>query len=184
MLESTSPGALRVPAKAEMGFTLERLEWLVRLRWMALLGIVIAATFAAAGAFPGVNVQVLFATAFVATLYNTMMWRDLKEGRAATDQRAAIQHALIDFMLLTVVLWAAGGLESPFVTYYVFHVTLVGILFGPRATRALRWRAQVSSGRRSSCRRCASPAGTRKGCGVRSRPSLRSSRRSARLHTS
>lgn len=134
MFESTSPGALRVPAKAEMGFTLERLEWLVRLRWMALLGIVIAATFAAAGAFSGVNAPVLFATAFVATLYNTMMWRDLKAGRAATDQRAAIQHALIDFMLLTVVLWAAGGLESPFVSYYVFHVTLVGILFGPRAT--------------------------------------------------
>jgi signal transduction histidine kinase/PAS domain-containing protein len=134
MLESTSPGAVRVPAQAEVGFTLERLEWLVRLRWMALLGIVIAAIFAAAGAFPGVNVPVLFATAAAATLYNTAMWRDLQEGRAATDQRAAIQHAMIDFMLLTIVLWAAGGLESPFVSYYVFHVTLVGILFGPRAT--------------------------------------------------
>ena len=27
--------------------------------------------------------------------------------------------------LLTIVLWAAGGLHSPFVSYYVFHVALV-----------------------------------------------------------
>ena len=43
-------------------------------------------------------------------------------------------QALIDFLLLTIVLWAAGGLGSPFISYYVFHVALVGILSGPRAT--------------------------------------------------
>lgn len=134
MLENTVHNAPRASVAKAMGFTPERLAWLVRLRWMALLGIVLAGMLAAFGAFPGVSYPVLFATAAVATLYNAAMWRDLRRGRAVTGPRRAIEHALIDFMLLTVVLWAAGGLESPFVSYYVFHVALVGILFGPRAT--------------------------------------------------
>jgi signal transduction histidine kinase len=116
------------------GLTPERLGWLIRLRWIALLGIVLAATLAALGAFPGVNWRVLFATAAGAAFYNASMWRDLKRGAASTDQRAATYQALIDFLLLTIVLWAAGGLHSPFISYYVFHVAVVGILSGPRAT--------------------------------------------------
>jgi signal transduction histidine kinase len=121
------------PSRAS-GLALERLAWLIRLRWVALLGIVSAAVLAASGAFDGVNWVVLFATAAGAATYNGMMWRDLRMGRASTDQRAATQQALIDFLLLTIVLWAAGGLASPFISYYVFHVALVGILSGPRAS--------------------------------------------------
>jgi signal transduction histidine kinase len=116
------------------GLTLERLGWLIRLRWIALLGIVLAALLTALGAFPGVNWQVLFATAAGAAFYNATMWRDLQRGIGLSDPRAATYQALIDFLLLTIVLWAAGGVDSPFVAYYVFHVALVGILAGPRAT--------------------------------------------------
>jgi signal transduction histidine kinase len=119
---------------APRGLTLERLSWLIRLRWIALFGIVLAAVLAASGAFPGVNYQVLFATAVGATIYNAIMWGGLRRGAVSIAQRAAMYQAVIDFLLLTVVLWAAGGLDSPFVSYYVFHVALVGILSGPRAT--------------------------------------------------
>jgi signal transduction histidine kinase len=113
--------------------TPDRLAWLIRLRWMALLGIVAAGGLAALGAYPGVNWRVLFATAAGAAFYNAMMWRDLRRG-VASGQRTAMYQALIDFFLLTIVLWAAGGINSPFISYYVFHVALVGILSGPRAT--------------------------------------------------
>jgi signal transduction histidine kinase/PAS domain-containing protein len=126
-------GRRREPQRV-FGLTPERLGWLIRLRWIALLGIVLAAFLAALGAFPGVNWQVLFATAAGAAFYNATMWRDLERGAASTGQRAAIYQALIDFLLLTIVLWAAGGLRSPFISYYVFHVAVVGILSGPRAT--------------------------------------------------
>jgi signal transduction histidine kinase len=116
------------------GLTPERLGWLIRLRWIALLGILLAALLAAFGAFPGVNYQVLFATAAGAAFYNATMWRDLRKGLAITGPRAATYQALVDFLMLTIVLWAAGGLASPFISYYVFHVALVGILAGPRAT--------------------------------------------------
>jgi signal transduction histidine kinase/PAS domain-containing protein len=134
MQESEPILGQRRPSRPLSGLTPERLGWLIRLRWIALLGIVLAAILAALGAFPGVNWQVLFATAAGAAFYNATMWRDLKRGAASTDQRAATYQALIDFLLLTIVLWAAGGLRSPFISYFVFHVAVVGILSGPRAT--------------------------------------------------
>ncbi len=40
--------------------------------------------------------------------------------------------------MLTVVLWAAGGISTPFIGFYVFHLALIGILGGPGATLASR----------------------------------------------
>ncbi|MGD8862488.1 MAG: ATP-binding protein [Myxococcales bacterium] len=116
------------------GFTRDRLAWLIELRWLAVAGIVIAAALTAAGAFPGVNWQVLTGTAAGVAVYNFILWRELRAGRFESDRPSAIYQALFDFLTLTVVLWAAGGLDSPFISFYVFHVALVGILSGPRAT--------------------------------------------------
>ena len=112
----------------------ERFAWLIRLRWIALLGIVFATLLAALGKFPGVNWQVLAVAAGVAALYNAMLARAHRDGRAETGPRAALTQAVGDFLLLTVVLWASGGVRSPFIAYYAFHIALAGILAGPRAT--------------------------------------------------
>jgi C4-dicarboxylate-specific signal transduction histidine kinase len=128
---------LREPGKDDdFGASLERrrFSWLIRLRWYALLGIVLATCMAAFGRFPGVNWQVLAVAAAVAALYNTTLARAHADGRAETGPRAALTQALGDFLLLTVVLWASGGVRSPFIAYYAFHVALAGILAGPRAT--------------------------------------------------
>jgi len=110
------------------------LAWLVRLRWYALAGIVIATLLAALGIFPGVNWQVLAVAAAVAAIYNAILGRAQREGRMDFAPRAALTQALGDFSLLTVVLWASGGVRSPFLAYYAFHVALAGIIAGPRAT--------------------------------------------------
>jgi signal transduction histidine kinase len=132
MLE-LEPTPARTPAERRPGLTHERLAWLIQLRWFALVGIVLAGTLAAYGAFPGVNWPVLFATAAGAAFYNAVLWRELAHGEASSLSRSAIYQALTDFLLLTIVLWAAGGLGSPFISFYVFHIALVGILSGPRA---------------------------------------------------
>ncbi len=111
-----------------------RLAWLVRLRWYALAGIVLATAAAASGFFPGVNVRVLAVAATIAALYNLALWRAQRAGRLEAGPRAALTQAHGDFLLLTVVLWASGGVHSPFLGYYAFHIALAGILGGPRAT--------------------------------------------------
>jgi signal transduction histidine kinase len=133
MLESITISDEQRSSQPAFSLTPDRLAWLIRLRWIALLGIVVAAALSAWGAYPGVNWRVLSATAAGAAFYNALMWRELQRG-VTSGQRTAMYQALIDFLLLTIVLWAAGGLGSPFISYYIFHVALVGILSGPRAT--------------------------------------------------
>lgn len=108
--------------------------WLVRLRWLAIGGILVATLLAASGVFPGVNWQVLAVAVLVAALYNSILGRAHRAGHTETNTRAAVAQALGDFSLLTVVLWASGGVRSPFIAYYAFHVALAGIIAGPRAT--------------------------------------------------
>jgi PAS domain-containing protein len=117
-----------------MSLATRHFAWLVRLRWYALAGIVIATFLAVLGVFPGVHWQVLAVAAAVAALYNALLGRAHREGRMETGPRAAVAQALGDFSLLTIVLWASGGVHSPFITYYAFHVALAGIIAGPRAT--------------------------------------------------
>lgn len=124
-------------ADLELGGSLDpahRFGWLIQLRWVALAGIVLATLAAAWGLFPGVNWHVLAVAAAVAALYNFTLARAHRAGRTETGPRAALTQALGDFLLLTVVLWASGGVRSPFIGFYAFHIALAGVLAGPRAT--------------------------------------------------
>ncbi|MGF1468425.1 MAG: ATP-binding protein [Sandaracinaceae bacterium] len=114
-------------------YTVDRVRWIIGLRWVALLGIVVAATLSSAGFYPGVNWKVLFGAAVVAGAYNLYLSRrQARAGRAGA--REAIRQAVFDLGLLTLVLWAAGGMRTPFISYYVFHVAIVSILGDRRAT--------------------------------------------------
>lgn len=127
-------------------FSLERVAWLIRLRWFALLGIGVAALLAALGAFPGVRWSVLVVTAALAGVYNFLLWRSYRQGESPAGGLAGTIQALGDMLLLTIVLWAAGGAECPFISYYVFHVAIVGILAGPRATELAALTAMIGTG--------------------------------------
>lgn len=132
--------ALRLP-RTSLGFEVEerddfsvdRLRWIIRLRWFALGGIAVAALSALLGMVPGVNWRVLTGTVLMAGIYNAVLWRRQRRHHAeGTDE--AVRQAIVDMGLLTIVLWAAGGMRTPFIGYYVFHVAIVGILGGRRAT--------------------------------------------------
>lgn len=135
-----SEGQVPAPGPADAAsaawFTMERLGWLIRLRWVALSGMALATVVAASGAVPGVNAPVLGTTVAAAAAYNYLLYVSQRRRQASVGSRAAVAQALGDFLTLTMVLWAAGGIDCPFVAYYIFHVALAGILAGPRATLA------------------------------------------------
>jgi C4-dicarboxylate-specific signal transduction histidine kinase len=112
-------------------FSVDRLRWIIRLRWIALAGILLATAASVAGFFPGVNWLVLLGTGIGAGIYNYVLSR---RHRAKSGIDEAVRQAIVDMLLLTVVLWAAGGMRTPFLGYYIFHVAIVGILGGKRAT--------------------------------------------------
>ncbi|MEQ8455456.1 MAG: ATP-binding protein [Sandaracinaceae bacterium] len=126
-------------------FSVDRMRWLIRLRWIALAGILFAAGVASLGFFPGVSWPVLLGTVGCAGVYNFVLWR--RHRKVATrGTHEAVRQAVVDMLVLTVVLWAAGGMRTPFIGYYVFHVAIVGILGGARPTVIAALAALLFSG--------------------------------------
>ena len=38
----------------------------------------------------------------------------------------------VDFLALTIMLHFAGGIENPFIVYYIFHMIMASIVLAPR----------------------------------------------------
>jgi len=113
-------------------FSADRIRWLITLRWIAMAGVLAATGLVLAGYFPGVSWQVLLLVVAAGSTYNIVL--TLRAPGPGVGKRAAVSQALVDLVMLTVVLWAAGGISSPFIGFYVFHLALIGILGGPGAT--------------------------------------------------
>ncbi len=94
----------------------------------------VGAFLAFLGYFPGVAGRLMLALGVVGFVFNFVLWRGLRSGVVAVGPRAGVAQALVDLLLLTLLLWAAGGVETPFLPFYVFHVALIAILGGPRWT--------------------------------------------------
>lgn len=109
------------PARLDLG-------WLIRLRWLALVGVGFGAILAQAGLAPGVNVEVVLLAVLLGTLTNLWMWRRGRQTRRKDDRH--LGQALLDTGALTLVIWAAGGAQCPFIAFYVFPVLLATLLGG------------------------------------------------------
>ena len=113
---------------------LMRLKVFVNMRWLAILGIIVASLVASQifhisfSAFP-----VYLICAFMA-LYNLVLFwqlRNLKpEKTGSVIQKARTYgntHIFLDLIALTVILHFTGGIENPFLFYFVFHIILASI---------------------------------------------------------
>jgi signal transduction histidine kinase len=113
----------------------ERAFWLIKLRWMAI-ALLISATFVAANVFT-VNLPqpTLYFIALCISLYNAILFltlhRIIKFGPEQKD--AAINNIIIlqvsaDLLILTAILYFSGGIENPFLLYFVFHMIIASTL--------------------------------------------------------
>ncbi|HEY8431946.1 MAG TPA: hypothetical protein VIL20_26395, partial [Sandaracinaceae bacterium] len=82
--------------------SVDRSRWIVRLRWVAMAGVALAALASMWGFFPGVNWRVLLGVAAGGSIYNLVLWT---RPRATFTTGEAVQQAVVDMGLLTVVLW-------------------------------------------------------------------------------
>lgn len=103
-------------------------DWLIRLRWLALAGVAVGAVLAQAGLVPGVNVDVVALAVVLGIVTNLWLWRRSRQPQTTDDWHFG--QALLDTGALTLVIWAAGGAECPFVAFYVFPVLLATLLGG------------------------------------------------------
>jgi two-component system, NtrC family, sensor histidine kinase PilS len=110
---------------------IESIYWLIRLRWLAILGLFIM-TFIANSVFSIVLwVIPLYVIGIVLVLFNTgflFYTRVLRTKNYAHVQRYAGIQIVWDLIFLTCLIYFAGGVENPFILYFLFHVIIAGIL--------------------------------------------------------
>lgn len=121
-----------------------RLRIFVRLRWFAIIGVIIATLVASMAFhidFPTVPVYVICA---VMVLYNlVLLWqvRNLEIKRIGSlIQRARTFgniHIFLDLIALTALLHFTGGIENPFIFFFVFHIIIASIVLHYRAVYML-----------------------------------------------
>lgn len=119
-----------------------RIAWLIQLRWMAVVGTLVAITVANM-LLPDVLPipELVGVTAFIG-LYNVLFHvvarhlRSLANDAKQLAQSVRFVHVqlILDYACLTLLLHFAGGVENPFWAFYVLYIIVAGILLTRTAT--------------------------------------------------
>jgi signal transduction histidine kinase len=126
----------RLPVEEEL---IERVSWLIRLRWFAALGVV--GTTAITGPLLGLLIPQwkLFLVGTIILAYNGTFYlrlKDLRRDPSAGVERfshfASVQF-FVDWVALIFLVHYSGGIESPVVFYFIFHAIIASILLPPKA---------------------------------------------------
>ena len=112
-----------------------RAYWLIRIRWIAIIGVILATFVASQILHIYVHQIALYCVAGVFTVYNSVVLillnRAVKpngeRGFSAVHRIVSVQISL-DLILLTVLVHFSGGVENPFMIYFVFHMVIASIL--------------------------------------------------------
>lgn len=119
-------------------------SWLIKLRWLAGMGVVVALTGARSlGALgPGTELRLWGGAAALFVFNGALAWR---AGRMPPG--ALPRHLAVDSLMLTYFLHFSGGLENPFFLLYIFHAQVAAILLPRReAARLAGWSAALLTG--------------------------------------
>ena len=116
--------------------TLERqARWLVQLRWLAIAFLVGATLVASRVLRITLHAKALYLLAGGILVYNALLYLALvrisrHDGKRVTRalNRILILQSSADLVILTGILYFAGGIENPFSFYFVFHMILSSTL--------------------------------------------------------
>jgi signal transduction histidine kinase len=116
-----------------------RAHWLIRLRWVAAASVAVGAYFG--GNFLGISLHssALYGIAALLALYNMTVFLLLNHfartnGEVpfwAVKKIVNIQISA-DLLILTFLLHFSGGIENPFVFFFIFHMIIASILLSVR----------------------------------------------------
>lgn len=126
----------RETASPDLGPGAVWLPWLVRMRWVAVLGQLFAVALARWAFGLAIPLGPLLAiVAFTAASNAALAWAMRRVAERASAL-AAVAIAL-DVVLLTTLLGLTGGPANPFSVLYLVHVSLAALLFGFRWSIAI-----------------------------------------------
>ena len=126
-----------LPLKLEL---IKQIGWLVRLRWIAIAGVFFTVTVANLAQNMITRPIPLYIIAALMVLYNfePRMYRKAPEQqRLKSIKRQACIHIILDLLSLTALIHFSGGVENPFIFYFIFHLIIASIILSKRVSYVL-----------------------------------------------
>ena len=127
-----------LPLKLEL---IKQIGWLVRLRWIAIAGVFFTVTVANLADMISHPIPLyLYIIAALMVLYNFEpgMYRKAPEQqRLMSIKRQACIHIILDLLSLIALIHFSGGIENPFIFYFIFHLIIASIILSKRVSYIL-----------------------------------------------
>jgi signal transduction histidine kinase len=119
----------------------QRIRWFIILRWLAAVGLALVITTTGPVLRLSLPLLPLYLGNLILVAYNGLCHlssarlRDRmgSPGWLRRAERLASVQIYLDLSLLTYLIYFSGGLENPFIFYYIFHMILSGILLHNRS---------------------------------------------------
>lgn len=125
-----------LPFKIEL---IKQIAWLARLRWIAIGGVFV--TVGIAWWLDVINQPLpLYLIAVFMVLYNfepQLYSKHVSKKRLVSIKRHACTHILLDLFSLTALIHFSGGVENPFIFYFVFHLVIASIILSKKVSYVL-----------------------------------------------
>lgn len=117
---------------------IERNYWLIRLRWGAIVGVNASILFISQILKFSLPTLFLYAIGAFLLIYNLIFFVILslikgKESFLLINRIANAQISL-DLLSLAGLIHFSGGVENPFIFYFIFHMIIAGVLLSRRAS--------------------------------------------------
>ncbi len=130
----------KIPVREETERTPEeetlvmRLKVFNNMRWFAILGVIIVTLVARYVFHIGFTTLPVYIVCAFMALYNLVLTQQVRGLKKLPPQRViprvrqyTYTHILLDMFALTVILHFTGGIENPFMFFFVFHIVLASI---------------------------------------------------------
>lgn len=118
--------------------------WLIRLRWLAVIGIVLAATCAKYLmhiSIMQVEIYIIAVVLLFVNLFSLLALRQIKSDKTflffRREKDIILFQIATDLIILTCLLHYSGGVENPIIIYYIFHMIIASILLPATASYLL-----------------------------------------------
>jgi signal transduction histidine kinase len=135
-MEETNTALPGMPVEEELA---RQVSWQIQLRWVAAVGVLLATWFASAFLLLRLPTAQLYAVGLFILAYNALFrWYLRRAERQAIpeaaffDQFAKAQTSL-DWLAMILLVHFSGGVESPLLLYFIFHLIIASILLSRRA---------------------------------------------------
>ena len=106
-------------------------RWLLTMRWIAGAGVLLATWFAHSVLRLSLSTTPLYITGVLILLYNALLWSMLGRFRVDPEPIAHLQVGL-DWLAMTSLIHFSGGVESPIIFFFTFHIIIASLLFSQR----------------------------------------------------